>query len=55
MHTLYQMQRDKRTREKEPKIWVYTDKTTGKPKGDATVSYEDAQSAVAAVKWFNGR
>jgi ribosomal protein L37AE/L43A len=37
---------------KKPKIWLYRDKTTGAPKGDATFTYEDAHSAPAAVKWY---
>ena len=43
---------DKRTG--QPKIWVYKDKMTGKPKGEATVTYEDEQTASSAIDWFNG-
>lgn len=35
-------------------INIYTDKDTGKPKGDATLSYEDPPAAKAAVEWFDG-
>ena len=44
---------DKRTN--TPKIWVYKDKITGKPKGEATVTYEDEQTATSAIEWFNGK
>lgn len=43
---------DKKTREK--KIFIYKDKVTGEPKGDAVVTYEDPAAASAAVNWFNG-
>eukprot|EP00960_Hanusia_phi_P077830 768746-Hanusia_phi.AAC.2 len=32
-----------------------SDKTTGEPKGDATVSYEDPNGAKGAVDWFNNK
>ena len=35
------------------KIWLYRDRDTGLPKGDATVSYMDPHAAEAAVNWFN--
>lgn len=35
-------------------INIYTDKDTGKPKGDATLSYEEPVSAKAAVEHFDG-
>lgn len=37
-----------------PAINIYTDKDSGKPKGDATLSYEDPPAAKAAVEWFDG-
>lgn len=47
------LQKDKRTG--RPKIWLYHDKVTNEPKGDATVTYEDPHAAVAAVEWFNNK
>lgn len=35
-------------------INIYTDKDTGKPKGDATLSYEEPICAKAAVEHFDG-
>ena len=46
-------QKDKRTG--RPKIWIYRDKVTNEPKGDATVTYEDPHAASAAVDWFNNK
>jgi RNA recognition motif-containing protein len=46
-------QKDKRTG--CPKIWIYKDKGTNEPKGDATVTYEDPHAASAAVEWFNDK
>ncbi|CAK9219196.1 unnamed protein product [Sphagnum troendelagicum] len=45
------LKRDKRTN--LAKIWIYRDKVTNQPKGDATVTYEDPHAAGAAVEWFN--
>jgi RNA recognition motif-containing protein len=42
-------------KQKKNKIWIYKDKQTGAPKGDATVSYEDPFTAASAVEWFNGK
>lgn len=38
----------------QPAINIYTDKDTGKPKGDATLSYEEPVCAKAAVEYFDG-
>lgn len=44
---------DKRTG--KPKVWIYKDKMSGKPKGEATITYDDSATAQAAINWFNGR
>uniref|UniRef100_M3Z199 RRM domain-containing protein n=1 Tax=Mustela putorius furo TaxID=9669 RepID=M3Z199_MUSPF len=44
---------NKRTR--QPMIHIYLDKETGKPKGGATVSYEDAPAVKVAMEWFDGK
>lgn len=36
-------------------MWLYRDKETDEPKGDATVTYEDPHAALAAVEWFNNK
>jgi len=46
-------QKDKRTQ--EPRIFVYMDKSTGMPKGECTVTYDDPPSARAAIDWFNSK
>ncbi|CAL1381253.1 unnamed protein product [Linum trigynum] len=51
--TIGLLKKDKRTG--RPKIWLYRDKTTNEPKGDATVTYEDPHAALAAVEWFNNK
>lgn len=44
---------DKRTQKQ--KIWLYKDKTTGESKGEATVTYDDADAAQSAINWFDGK
>ncbi|XP_006037405.1 TATA-binding protein-associated factor 2N isoform X1 [Alligator sinensis] len=39
----------------KPMINLYTDKDTGKSKGEATVSFDDPPSAKAAIDWFDGK
>ncbi|KAK9935719.1 hypothetical protein M0R45_022807 [Rubus argutus] len=51
--TIGLLKKDKRTG--RPKIWLYRDKVTDEPKGDATVTYEDPHAAFAAVEWFNDK
>nr|GEV89672.1 hypothetical protein [Tanacetum cinerariifolium] len=51
--TIGLVKKDKRTG--RPKIWIYQDKVTNEPKGDATVTYEDPHAAQAAVEWFNNK
>ncbi|KAK4708650.1 hypothetical protein R3W88_029575 [Solanum pinnatisectum] len=51
--TIGVLKKDKRSG--RPKIWLYRDKVTNEPKGDATVTYEDPHAALAAVEWFNNK
>lgn len=51
--TIGLLKKDKRTG--RPKIWLYRDKVTNEPKGDAAVTYEDPHAAFAAVEWFNNK
>ncbi|XP_067393894.1 TATA-binding protein-associated factor 2N isoform X2 [Emydura macquarii macquarii] len=46
-----------KTNKKTGKLMInlYTDKDTGKPKGEATVSFDDPPSAKAAIDWFDGK
>ncbi|ENN75446.1 hypothetical protein HUJ04_001669 [Dendroctonus ponderosae] len=44
---------DRRTNKK--KVWLYKDKNTGLSKGEATVTYDDADAAQSAIKWFDGK
>ncbi|XP_026081671.1 RNA-binding protein FUS-like isoform X9 [Carassius auratus] len=39
----------------KPMINLYTDKATGRLKGEATVSFDDPPSAKAAIDWFDGK
>ncbi|KAJ3345819.1 hypothetical protein HDU91_007227 [Kappamyces sp. JEL0680] len=47
------IKKDKKTF--EPKVWIYKDKSTGAPKGDATVTYEDPSASDGAILWFDGK
>lgn len=38
-----------------PKIWIYKNKQTGLPKGEATITYDDAYTATSAIEWFNSK
>ncbi|KAF0033194.1 hypothetical protein F2P81_015484 [Scophthalmus maximus] len=38
-----------------PMINLYTDRESGKLKGEATVSFDDPPSAKAAIDWFDGK
>ncbi|XP_010907647.2 transcription initiation factor TFIID subunit 15 isoform X1 [Elaeis guineensis] len=51
--TIGLLKKDKRTG--RPKIWLYRDKVTNEPKGDATITYEDPHAASAAVEWFHNK
>ncbi|VEN54147.1 unnamed protein product [Callosobruchus maculatus] len=44
---------DKRTQKR--KVWLYKDKITGLSKGEATVTYDDANAAQSAISWFDGK
>ena len=45
----------KRGKEGDPTIHLYMDKRTGRPKGDCTVSFEESETARAAIKWYDGK
>lgn len=34
---------------------MYRDKNTNKPKGEATVTYDDQDAARSAITWFDGK
>ena len=38
----------------KPKIWLFKDRESGEPKGEATITYDDPSAAQAAIQWFNG-
>tara|TARA_B110001452_G_scaffold246691_1_gene232188 strand:+ start:55 stop:645 length:591 start_codon:yes stop_codon:yes gene_type:complete len=44
----------KRGKEGEPTVHLYLDKRTQRPKGDCTVSFEESETAQAAIKWYDG-
>ena len=44
---------DKKTN--KPKIWLFKDRDTGAPKGEATITYDDPSAADAAIQWFNSK
>ncbi|KAJ1551090.1 hypothetical protein HK405_015195, partial [Cladochytrium tenue] len=46
---------DKKKRPPGPKVWVYRDKASGAAKGDATITYEDPEAALAATRVFNDK
>jgi len=37
------------------KVWLYTDKRTGRKKGDGTITYADDEAAQAAVQFFHNQ
>lgn len=39
----------------KPKIWLYKNKETGMSKGEATVTYDDANAAASAINWFDNK
>lgn len=48
----FYVQTDKKTN--TPKVWIYKDKVTNLPKGEATVTFDDSDTAKAAIDWFDG-
>ena len=53
MNLVDQLQNDRKTG--MPKIWIYKNKQTGLPKGEATITYDDAYTATSAIEWFNSK
>ena len=45
----------KRGKEGDPTIHLYMDKRTQRPKGDCTVSFDESETAKAAIKWYDGK
>lgn len=39
----------------KPKIWLYRNKETGESKGEATITYDDANAAQSAISWFDNK
>lgn len=39
----------------KPKIWLYRNKETGESKGEATITYDDANAANSAISWFDSK
>lgn len=39
----------------KPKIWLYRNKETGDSKGEATITYDDANAAKSAISWFDNK
>lgn len=39
----------------KPKIWLYRNKETGESKGEATITYDDANAAKSAISWFDNK
>lgn len=39
----------------KPKIWLYRNKETGESKGEATITYDDANAAQSAISWFDSK
>ena len=45
----------KRGKEGEPTVHMYLDKRTQRPKGDCTISFEEPETAQAAIRWYDGK
>lgn len=39
----------------KPKVWLYRNKETGDSKGEATITYDDANAAKSAISWFDNK